>query len=174
MTTLSQLYPTSSADTVAITISLASLATSSTLLAGREGTAIDNTSNLDLDHMFGGRIRVGTSPTANTKIEVWAIMPRKRASGTTTWPQGLTGSDAAFTFSSAGLKAAVCRLVASIAVDSTTSDRDYDFAPVSIASLFGEMPMLWLPWVTQSTAQNLNSTAGNHELHYLRVKKTQA
>ena len=52
-------YPASSADTTALTITLASLATSSTLVAGRESTAVDNSSNVDEDHLVSGQITVG-------------------------------------------------------------------------------------------------------------------
>ena len=163
-------YPASSADTTAITITLASLATSSTWLVGREATAVVNTTNLDLDHLVGGTIMVGTTPTINTTIEVWAVAPYKAASGTYTWPDSVTGTDAAITITSAGVKAGFVRLVASLAVDATTSNRAYPFAPVSIASLFGQLPPSWSIIVTHNTGVNLNATAGNHVIHYHRIQ----
>lgn len=162
-------YPESSTGTV--TISLASLATSSILLAGRESDYIDNASNLDIDHLLGGKIRVGTSPTANTRIEVWVVAPYKNAAGTWTWPDVFDGTDSAETITSAGVKAGFCKLAAYLTVDATTSDRDYFFGPVSVAALFGGvLPERYGIFVTHNTAQNLNSTGGNHEIHYQRVQ----
>jgi hypothetical protein len=163
-------YPASNADTTAITISLASLASSSSLLAGQEATAVVNTTNLDEDHLVGGVITVGTTPTTNTRIEIWAVMPRKIASGTATWPDVFDGTDSAETITAAGIKAAICRLLGTILVDSTTSNRAYDFAPASIRDAFGEMPPTYTIFVTHNTGVNLNSTAGNHEIHYHRVQ----
>lgn len=164
-------YPATTADTSVVTITLASLATSSTLLAGRESTSIVNTTNLDLDHLLGGVITVGTTPTINTTIEVWCIAAREAASGTYTWPDVFDGTDSAETITSAGIKQGICRLIASIAVDATTSDRPYDFAPTSIAALFGGwLPPSYVIFVTHNTGVNLNATGGNHEVHYHRIQ----
>ena len=54
----------------AITMDLANLASSSTFLAGRESTQIDNTTNKYMDALVSGQISVGTTPTANTQIVV--------------------------------------------------------------------------------------------------------
>ena len=56
----------------AITMDLANLASSSTFVAGRESSQIDNTSNLYEDAAIQGNISVGTTPTAGTNIIVWA------------------------------------------------------------------------------------------------------
>ena len=55
----------------AITISPASTATSSTFIAGRESSEVDNSSALNVDVLVQGKIRVGTTPTANTQIRVY-------------------------------------------------------------------------------------------------------
>lgn len=162
-------YPAT--DTVALTITLASLATSSTLLVGRQSSVVDNTTNVDLDHILSGLITVGTTPTANTFIEVWVTAPVKIVSGSATYPDSFGASDAAFTSSSAGVKAASFRRAARMLCDSATSNRGYYFPGVSIASLFGgQMPKYWGVFVTHSTAVNLNATAGNHYLHYDRIQ----
>lgn len=172
MAVIQTLYPQSNADTVALTITLASLASTSAgiLLAGRESTAVANTSNLDLDHLVSGRITVGTSPTVSRVIEVWAYAPVRIASGTPTYPDVLTGSDAAATITSANVKASALRLVWSTLVDSTT-DRSYWIPPTSIGLLFGDLPPRWGLFVTHDTGVNLNATAGNHYLEYTRIKR---
>lgn len=170
-TDIKQKYPTgANADTVALTITLASLATSSTLLTGRESTSVDNRTNLDIDHLLSGKITTGTTPTASTKIEVWVVAPISIASGTPAWPDVFDGTDSAETVTSDNVKFSMLRLAWSTLVDST-SDRTYYIPPTSIASLFGEMPPFWEVFVTHSTAVNLNSTGSNHDLSYHRIQK---
>jgi len=172
MAIIQTLYPQSNADTVALTITLASLASTAAgiLLAGQESTAVTNASNLDLDHLVSGRITAGTSPTAGRVIEVWAYAPVQIASGTPTYPDVLTGSDAAATLTSANVKNASVRLVWSAQTDNVT-DRPYWIPPTSIAQLFGELPARWGLFVTHDSGVNLNGTAGNHYLNYHRVKR---
>lgn len=174
MPTLSTSYA-SITDTTALSITLASLATSSTLVAGRQSAVVDNTSNLFLDALLSGQIMTGTSPTGG-RIEVWAWGLLKQASSAETYPvagsSALGASDAAATFDAEQKRA--LRLVKSIVVN-TTSDRAYPILPISVASLFGGvLPSFWGVWVTHSTGVNLNSTAGNHWLHHLGVKASSA
>lgn len=168
MSTLKTLYP---ASPVAITISLASLATSSTFVAGRESDAISNRTNLDTDHLLSGKIRVGTTPTATTYIQIYVVAPLLEASGTVTWPDVFDGTDSAETATSAGIRDGCAVLAKSILVDATTSDRDYYFDGVSVAALFGSMPTDYVVFVTHNTGVNLNSTGGNHTLYYQRVQQ---
>jgi len=163
-------YPSTSS--VDLTISLASLATGSSgvFTAGQESTAVDNTSNLDLDHLLSGKITTGTSPTVSRSINVYAYANTSSASGTPTYPDVLDGTDSAETFTSANVMNASVKFVASISVDAT-SDRSYYFGPVSIASLFGGvLPKFWGVYVAHDTAVNLNATAGNHKLSYERIQ----
>lgn len=143
-----------------ITITLASLAPSSTLLAGRESTAIDNTSNLYTDYLVSGKIKTNATITAGGRIEVWAV----GSWDGTTWPDVFDGTDSDETLTNANIKSAVCRLVASMAVDATGT---YYFPPTSIAALFGgTLPPKFVLFVTHNThATNaLDSTGGNHQI----------
>jgi len=161
-------YPASSS--VAITATgLASLASDTNLLAGYELAAVDNTTNLDLDHLVSGKIRVGTTPTVSRTIEVWAYASITTASGTPTYPDQLDGTASTETLTSANVKASMLQPVAIITVDATT-DRDYYFRPVSIASLFGAMPKFWGLFIVHNTAVNLNSTGGNFTIEYERIQ----
>lgn len=157
-------YPV--ADTIAITCDISSLA-SSTAWAGRASTVVDNTTNLDLDHVVSGVIRVGTTPTASKTISVYAYAPIKIASGTPTYPDGITGTDAAKTMTSANVAQAALVWLWSTLTDST-SDRDYYMPPRSIAQAFGAMPPYWGLFVTHDSVAALNATAGNHYFHYRR------
>lgn len=162
-------YPSTSS--VALTVTLASLASGSAgvFTSGRESTAVDNTSNLDLDHLVSGKITTGTSPTASRFINIYAYAPISVSAGTPTYPDVLDGTDSAETFTSANVMNSSVRLVASIVTDST-SDRTYAFGPVSIASLFGQVPAFWGVYVAHDSGVNLNATAGNHDISYYRVQ----
>lgn len=149
-------YPASSD----ITITLASLATDTNLLTGRESTALDNSSNLYLDYLVSGKITTGTSPTTARSIQVWAV----GSWDGTNWPDVFDGTDSAETITSANHKAAICGFIAEMATDAT-SDRTYHFGPVSLASAFrGVLPVKVVFFVTHNTAVNLNSTASNHQI----------
>lgn len=143
-----------------VTITLASLASDTNLLTGRESTAVDNSSNLYLDYLVSGKITTGTSPTTARSIQVWAV----GSWDGTNWPDVFDGTDSAETITSANHKNSVCRFLAEMATDAT-SDRTYHFGPVSIASAFGGvLPKSFVVFVTHNTAVNLNSTAGNHQI----------
>ena len=158
----------------AITITLASLATSATLVAGRESTVIDNTTNLFIDAIVSGQITVGTTPTTAKQIAVYVYAPLKVVTSTFTYPiattTALTAADAAATFEIDQLNqlrfAAAANVIA-------TSDRAYSFAPFSVAALFGGiMPLKWGLYIAHNTGVNLNATAGNHWFHYTGIKYT--
>lgn len=163
-------YPSTSS--VDLTISLASLGTgaSGVFTAGRESTAVDNTTNVDLDHLLSGMITTGTTPTVSRSINVYAYANLRSATGTPTYPDVLDGTDSAETFTSANVMNSAVKFVASITIDNT-SDRAYYFGPVSIASIFGgQLPKFWGVYVAHDTAVNLNATAGNHKLSYERIQ----
>lgn len=165
MTDLKTKYPsTSSVDLTLTLTSLASNGSAGVFLAGRESTAVDNTTNLDLDHLLSGIITVsGTAPTVSRSINIYAYAPISVASGTPTYPDVLDGTDSAETMTSANVMNSALRLVASITIDATAS-RPYYFAPVSIASLFGGvLPKFWGVFVAHDTAQNLTSGTLSYE-----------
>lgn len=152
------------------TITLASLASDTNLLAGRESAEIVNTSTLALDYLISGKITAGTSPTASRSIEVWAV----GSWDGTNWPDVFDGTESAETVTSADIKASVCRLLAAMAT-ANTSDRTYHFGPVSVAAAFGGViPPKFVVFVTHSTGVNLNSTSGNHQIRIQPVYETVA
>lgn len=162
-------------DSNALTITLASLGTSSSWTAGRESTVVSNTSNQYLDFLVSGQVTTGTSPTGNPgEIRVYVYAPLKVASSTFSYPVAtttdLTAADAAATFETYQL--GQLRLAA-VSATNTTSDRKYSFAPFSIAALFGGVvPLKWGLFVSHNTGVNLNSTAGNHWFHWTGIKYT--
>lgn len=134
--------------------SLASLASSSTLTAGAESTAYDNSSNLDRDYRFAGEIKVGTTPTANTQIEIW-VVPEIRDG---VWPDVFDGTDSAETVTNREVLKAVGRLAAVIDVVATTSNVVYPFTTDSMCQLFGFPPRKCVVFVVHNTVAALNSS----------------
>lgn len=156
-----------------ITIAPASTATSSTLLAGVESDQIDNTANLFDEALLQGFVTVGTTPTINTFIYVY-VWGSHTSLGTTA-RDVLDGTSSAETITSAGIRDSFLKLAAVLIVDATTSDRTYEFGPISVRSLFGgAMPQYWGVFLTHNTGVNLNATAGNHQMKYTGVTYTVA
>lgn len=153
----------------AITMDLANLASSSTFLAGRESSQIDNTSNKFVDALVSGFVSVGTTPTANTVIGVYVW--GADTSLATTALDVLDGTDSAETLTNAGILAAL-KLGASIAVPAATSDVQYIVLPFSVAALFGGvMPKFWGLFVSHNTAVNLRNNAVNtNSFEYVGIK----
>jgi hypothetical protein len=151
-----------------LTITLASLASDTNLLTGRESATIDNTSTLALDVLVSGKVTAGTSPTASRSIEVWAV----GSWDGTNWPDVFDGTESAETITSADIKASICRFVAAMAT-ANTSDRTYHFGPVSLAAAFGGvLPPKVVLFVTHSIGVALNATAGNHQIRLQPVYET--
>lgn len=143
------------------TITLASLATDTSLLAGRAGAAIDETSNLYLDEILAGFIETGTSPTVGTEIDVYVY---GSIDDVPTYPDGITGSDANKTITNVNVLNSGLKLVASITV-TASSNVKYPFGPISVAALFGGvLPKHWGVFIVHNTGVNLNSTGGNHQV----------
>lgn len=155
------------------TITLASLATSSTRLVGRESTAIDNSSNKYLDYLIAGKVTTGTSPTADRQIDLWAYGSLK---DTPTYPDTITGSDAGVTLTNSGTRNAGLGYIDS-ALTANTSNVGYPFRPTSLVQLFGAPfgpPNRHGVVVAHDTGVNLNSTGSNHALSYTPVYGTVA
>lgn len=151
-------------DTIAAkTCTLASLATSATFVAGREAVFVDNTSALYDDARLSGKITVGTSPTANTQIQIYVF---GSMDDTPTWPDAMAGADANKSITSVGVGLSFLKLAAVINVDSTTSNRTYNFDCPSVAQCFGGvLPKRFGIWVVHNTGVNLHATGGNHVIN---------
>lgn len=154
-----------------ITITLASIATSATFVAGAESTVIDNTTNLYTDAIVGGKITVGTTPTINTQIQISVFTP---IDSTPTYPDVMDGTDSVETLTSVGVGQGFLKLAAVLNCDSTTSDRAYPFS-FTVAQLFGGvMPSRWSLYVAHNTGVNLNATGGNHVIKFEGINYTVA
>lgn len=152
-----------------LTNAIASLGSSSTWLAGYESDTIDNTSNLYLDYLFDGKVTVGTTPTVNTEIRIYAVAVGVDGS---TYPDVFDGTTGAETVNSAGVLDSFAKLAAALTVDSTTSNREYPFS-FTIAALWGGVvPKKFFLFTAHNTGVNLNATGGNHVFKYSGVYET--
>lgn len=153
------------------TATLTGLASSSTLIAGRETTWLSNASNKYLDELVAGFIGIHESVniTANTYIEVWGIGPINDAP---TYPDAFTGTNSAVTITNAGIKSAICLPVAGMLCPAATQNIKFPFAPIGLAQRFGWLPATHGLWVTHSTGQNLGVTGANHKLSHTPVYAT--
>lgn len=164
MTTASINYP----GTTTLTITLASLASDTNLVAGRASTFVDNSSNLDIDHLLGGFITTGTTPTTARQIEVW-VAPSVNG-GSSNFAGGATGSDANLT----PQEKTLMKLLTIIPTNGT-SNQQYNFGPFSIANACGgTMPQFYAIYFVQNTAAALNATPANQAVTAQRVKYTSA
>lgn len=143
-----------------ITIAPQNVASSATFVAGVESDVIDNTSNKDEDILLGGVWTAGTTPTANTQVQIFVVAARD---DTPTWGDVFDGTSSAETVTSAGVLAGIAKLAAVLNVDTNTSNRAYECAPFSVAQLFGGVvPPKFVLFIAHNTGVNSNSTAGNH------------
>jgi hypothetical protein len=151
--------------------SLNSLAASSSLLAGAESTAVDNTSNKYTDYLLAGYIKAGAANTQAGQIEVYVV----GMLNDTEWPDVFDGTDSTETITSAEIKASACRPAAIIAT-TATNDRIYPFAPVSVANLFGgSLPKKFVVFVTQTAHTSTNALASSgHKISITPVYATVA
>lgn len=154
----------------ALTIGLASLASDTNLLAGRQSTAVDNTTNKALDFIVGGKITTGTSPTAGV-IEVWVYAS---LNDTPLYPDAITGTDGNVTILTTAIKAACLRPLAFLQTDANSS-RTYWIAPTPLSAIIGSvMPKFWGLFVVHNGVVVLHATADNHAFYAVPVFATVA
>lgn len=149
-------YP--AASTTTLSLSAATLASNAqgVYLSGRTSEAVDNSSTQDLDHLLSGWVMTSSNtPVASRSINIYAYAPLSVSGGVPTYPDGITGTDALKTMTSANVANSALRFVASITVDATPA-RTYPFAPVSIASVFGGvLPRFWGIFLAHDTGMAL-------------------
>ena len=154
------------ASSASFTCTLASLASDTNLLAGRESTAVDNSSNLYLDYLITGTFTVASSGLSSSESINVYLYARETDS---TWPEDVTGSDAALTWDSTETRDEGMVLLASVATNNTAS-QTYSMAPVSVAACFGGVvPAGFGLWVVQNTGGALASGTLSYKPIYATV-----
>lgn len=134
----------------AITITLASLGAGSS----RESTVVDNTTDRFLDALVQVKVRTnGSAPTGDKAVYVYGY---GTADNGTTYPDTVTGSDAAITLTSP----TQLRLLG--VINCPAASTTYKSPPFSVASLFGGvLPLKWGIVITNATGNALDSTGSN-------------
>ena len=156
-------YPKKSS-TTPLTITLASLATSATFVAGREATEINNSSTKYDRIYILGKITVGTTPTANTYINVYVV--GSDVSLATTPIDVLDGVDSAETITNTGVLGTFKAPII-IPVLVNTSNISYPIPLTDLTAYFGKsMPNYIGIYVAHNTGVNLNATGGNHVINW--------
>lgn len=143
----------------ALACTITSLANSTTG-AGRASTAIDNTTNKPLDILLFGKVKTSASALANDKTVY--LHAYATADGGTTYTDGITGTDAAFTATvdSSGKYPAL--LVPIRGVYTPAVSTTYSFGPFSLASCFGgALPDHVGVFVLNMTGQALDASVGS-------------
>lgn len=152
----------------AFTITLASLATDTNLLAGRESTSVSNTTNKYLDHDISGLITTGTSPTADKEIRLYYVRPIE---DTPTWPDVFDGTDSNETIANSYIRD---KLVLGWATsNSSSSSVGYPIvSALTLAQAWGLVPDDFEVFVVHNTGVNLHATGGNHQISYRGIYAT--
>jgi hypothetical protein len=158
------------AASVDLTLASESLATSSTLLVGIESNQVDNTTTRYDDAILNGFVTVGTTPTTNTKIVLYAW--GSLVSLATIGKDTLDGTASAETLTNAEVARGILKPLVVLDVVATTTDIRYNYGPLSIAAALGldRLPPFWGVFMTHNTVAALNATAGNHKCSYVGIK----
>lgn len=147
------------------TFTLASLAASSSLLAGRESTAIDNGASVKyLDYITSGNYVAAASNNQAGSIYTTVVAA---LDDTPTWPDVFDGTDSAETVSKSGVFNSVCRPISVIGADNTAS-QSWPFSGASVAGAFGGIvPDQFVYFVTHNiqTSTNAWNSTGNTFSH---------
>lgn len=140
----------------AITVTLTSLANGS----ARESTVVDNTSNKFLDALL--RIKTNGQASGTGLLEVYAYA----ALGDTTYTDGATGSDAAFT-------AANRKNAGGLVTVQMNAATGVVGPVISVAQAFGGvLPDKWGLIFVNSSGAALSATGGDHVVEYQGVYST--
>lgn len=146
------------------TITLASLAASSSLLGGRESTAIDNGTDKYLDFLAGANYVAAGSNNQAGQIYTCVVAA---LDDTPTWPDVFDGTDSAETVTDAGVFNSICRVMHVIGADATAS-QNWPTTLMSVAAMFnGIVPDQFVYFVTHNiqTSTNAWNSTGNTFKH---------
>lgn len=149
MATLTYTYATPAT----LTWGMTNPSSDSTLLIGRESTAVDQGSNNYIDVIIGGHFAGPSSGAAAGRIQVFAYGSWDDG---TTWTGINTGTDGALTLTATDKERLF--LVESITTTTTNSDV-YKWGPISLARVFGGvMPERWGLWGVHSAGGALTTS----------------
>ncbi len=155
------------------TMTFASLAASSTLLAGREGTAVDNgAANKYLEYLVAGHFKTAASNAQAGSIAITVVAAED---DTPTWQDVFDGTDSVETVSLQNVYDQICKPLAVITTTATNA-LVWPFGLTSVAGLFnGNVPDQFTFFVSHNAETSTNAwsaTEGDHALKYTPVYLT--
>lgn len=163
MSTVKEEFP---AVGTALTITLNSLASSGT--AARASASVDNSTNLDLDALVSVTLSQSASAVANDKA--FYVFAYGSYDGTA-FPEGITGSDAAYTI--LGVASALTTALRLIGIIPAVASNTNSWGPFAVAPAFnGILPPKWGIVVLNFGGQTLAGSACSAS--YTRVRATVA
>lgn len=144
--------------------SLNSLASDTNLVAGASSAVVDNGASATLlDLVISGFIKAGTSPTASQAIYAYAWTT---VDDTPTYPDTVSGSDAAISITSANVRDGFMRPFWGQTIDSTTN-RIYYTGGNSLNDVFGGAVRKYGVWCVHNTGVALAASG-----HQFTVKQS--
>lgn len=138
-----------------ITITVASVTNNSV----NQSDYIDNSTNLYLDCLVQGFIKAGASSTSATGVV--NLYAYGSVDGGTTYTDGATGTAGSHTLN----KNAALLGVITLDANAETAK----FGPFSVANALGYVPPRWGIIMENKSGGTLDTTGGNHEIHYIGV-----
>jgi len=155
-----------------VSITKASLAASSTLLAGRESDAVTDATNKYLDYMLAGHFKGASSNAQAGSINVAVVGAED---DTPTWQDVFDGSDSTETVSLQNVYDQICKVVATITTTATNS-LVWPFGVNSVAAMFGgNIPIQFVLFISHNIETSTNAwsaTEGDHAVRYTPVYLT--
>lgn len=138
---------------------LQSQPTSSSWTTGWAGPTIDNSANLDIDHLIAGKLTVASASLTAGEIRVYLVPMQDDSNWPDIFSTGTEGTQSA----SAVLHDTTTRdalpCIWSCVTD-TDNSRVYTMPQISLLSRLGFMPRKYFLFVTHNTGQNL-AASGN-------------
>jgi hypothetical protein len=158
---------TAYAASVEVTMTLASLAASSTLLAGQESTFIDNRTNLYLNYNMAGHFKTAASNAQVGAINVAIVAAEGDGAGTPVWQDVFDGTDSTETVSLQSVYDQICKVGASI-ITTASNALVWPFGSFSVAGLYGgDCPLAFGVFVSHNAETSTNAwsaTEGDHSI----------
>lgn len=129
---------------------------------GRQGTLVDNTTNLYIGALVSVSIKMGTSPSNNSPVYVLLI--RSDNGATTIESDGAGATDAAWTWNNASILG-ILKTSGSAATGDVLSG-------VFDTRFLGSLGPKWTIGIVNNSGVALDSTEGNHTKQFIGITNT--
>lgn len=141
----------------------------------RESAAVDNTTNLYMDALVTGSVKLNATITADGTISIFAY---GSIDGGTVYSGGLIGTNETITWGTTPSTSSVqgynqLKLIGVASTDATDDANDIEFGPFAVAPSFGGvLPKSWGIVVLNETGAAFDATGANNTLDYVGITYT--